>query len=189
VTEWRAPAVSSTGGSDVRASTTELYHVGRSGHLPGSVVAPTRYVERLAVDDSQVAREAMLEMIRASDFPHLPSRNDVVFTWADIADARIWLQEGVTIGKRPGDQAIYVVAPLEGADTFRGDYGWLALTERSLDELEDRAWSYWAGDQRPGHNRWEVLVRGGARIERVVPVESPEPAGVDRADLDVGRQE
>jgi hypothetical protein len=165
----------------------KLYHVGRAGQTLGAVIEPSRYVDRLAVDDEQALREDVLEAVRADDFPDLPPRNEVVFTWTDIRDAGRYLEGGIELGKHAGDELIYVVAPAPNAQIFRGDYGWLAHTATSLEELDDRAFRYWSGAQRPKQSAWETLVRGCVRIEEVVTGNLlSEPDAADRPSFEGG---
>jgi hypothetical protein len=148
--------------------TITLYYVGRAGIPVGGSIPQIPYVRGLDPDDPQALREAVLESIRSAEFPDRPSRNDVVFTWESEAQAERWRSEGVTeLGKPIGFEAIYVVAPALDAKTFRGDYGWLSLTARDLDELGHRARSYWSGATRAGNSAWEVLVSGALVVEAI----------------------
>ena len=146
-----------------------LYHVGRVGVALGGEVGTTRYVDRLPVDDDQNLRESTFEAVRQAEFARLPSRNRVVFAWEELSMARRWLADGIQAGKPEGYESIYIVSPPEGATTFRGDYGWLALSFASLDELEVRARSYWSGLERTGNSAWEVLVEGPLTVVGEVP--------------------
>lgn len=156
-----------------------LYHVGRAGVRVGSVVGTAGYVDRLSVDDDQNLREALLESIRAAEFPDLPSRNAVVYAWEARSQAQRWHADGVAAGKPEDYEVIYVVEPAEDARVFRGDYGWLALTARSLDELETRARNYWSGVERTGTSAWEFLVRGDLIVEAILTAEEVATTGTE----------
>jgi hypothetical protein len=151
---------------------TLLYDVSRSGAARGSSIGRRGYVGRLPVDDPQGLRESILEEVRASTFPHLPSRNESVFAWQDRAMAARWLEEH-EIGTTAHEHVVYLVEPSAGALTFRGDYGWLALTYSSLDELRERAHRYWSALQRPVYSAWEVLIQG----ELIVKAQWAPPLG------------
>ena len=119
------------------ADAQRVEHRARVPEIPqvGAVIEPSgRHVDRLAVDDERVLREGVLEAVRADDLPDLPSRNDLVFTWPDIRDARRYVEGGSSWRKHAGDELVYVVTPASGAQVFRGDSGWLAQTGRSLEE-------------------------------------------------------
>jgi hypothetical protein len=65
--------------------------------------------------------------------------------------AERWLED-VRVAIPRNQHLIYVASASDGAPTFRGDYGWLALSYSSLDELEERAHSYWSRLRRPGNS-------------------------------------
>ncbi|WP_093386820.1 hypothetical protein [Variovorax sp. OV329] len=154
-----------------------LYRVERTPHVSGFVLAAghwgdgfTRYtIARCQTDfwaPWRVASEAIIERVRAIEFPQRPSRLRCSFSWPDEASAR------VALAQSPG-WCIEILEPIDPlANQFVADFALLSSGSRFqlhapfLLDNERIARQYWTGGQAVAP---ELLIESDLRVVGVLP--------------------
>jgi hypothetical protein len=122
-------------------------------------------VGKLAIATTQtpaVLLEAVLEWVRVTEFPALPSRSSCHFTW----DREDW---GRKYHEMVREAWLYEVQPQDYQRLFRADYviGNAFREGDTLAKLHIRARRYGRGEVDPD-GRPEILVPGPIRVVRII---------------------
>jgi Protein of unknown function (DUF2441) len=113
-------------------------------------------------DLAHILLELACETTRGREFPHLPSRLDCLFLWADEREARAWrYRKHVHQGSTAGLYEVEVVACVRAAALDHNLVSYLA--GETAGALLDQARRYWRGE-RTGPA--EILLEGSVQVVR-----------------------
>jgi hypothetical protein len=113
-------------------------------------------------DLAHILLELACETTRGREFPHLPSRLDCLFLWADESEARFWhYRKHVRQGSTAGLYEVEVVACDRAAALDHNLVSYLA--GETAGALLEQARRYWRGE-RTGPE--EILLEGSVQVVR-----------------------
>jgi len=101
-------------------------------------------------------------MVRAAEFPDLPSRFDAAFVCRTIED----LEQFLKMSGRDSERRYAVTLVDTSAPTYLADCSLLDGPNRSLNDLQASARRYWSNGVAVGP--MEILTTSSLRIERAI---------------------